>query len=342
MAGRKHHTVPQFLLRAFASRTSGKEAYVWTYRGRDTAIEINIKNIGAERDFYGHDLDARITDLETGFAPLAEALRSCDGPVEIRETADLVAHLTLRTRALRQSAIALAAQMTDRMREHFSNPDVLKAAVRKKMPNSDVLKRLRESMAKEGLKKYEIERRILAAGPKILQVWNRSIDDRAEEMASVVDSGAREAMKGHSESMRASFIDALSSGLEDNPRIRAYREFTWSVHPTTVPLILGDSVCVFEVGGERAFKPWDDETTPTKRIFMPLSPDRLLIGSRDDMLPPVDVPALNRVISRCSLEFFVSSKPTDCPDLPEFIGVWSGIATNSEFNAVWDQIKDDW
>ena len=68
MAGRKHHTVPQFLLRAFANRTSGKEAYVWTNRRGDGGMEINTKNIGAERDFYSHELDARITDLETGFA----------------------------------------------------------------------------------------------------------------------------------------------------------------------------------------------------------------------------------------------------------------------------------
>ena len=342
MAGRKHHTVPQFLLRAFASRTSGKEAYVWTYRRGDGGIEINTKNIGAERDFYGHELDARITDLETGFAPLAEALRCCDGPVDIRETGDLVAHLTLRTRALRQSAIALAAQMTDRMRQYLSNPDVLKAAVRKKMPNSEVLKRLRENMAKEGLKKHEIERRILAAGPKLLQVWNQSIDNRAEEIAPVVNSAAREAMKGHAERMRVTFIDALSRGLDDNPRVRAYREFTWYVLSATEPLILGDSVCVFEVDGERPFKPWDDETTPTKRIFMPLSPNRLLIGSRDDTLPPVDAPVLNRAFSRCSLEFFVSSKRINGPDLAESVGVWSGIATNSELNAVWEQIKDDW
>jgi hypothetical protein len=110
----------------------------------------------------------------------------------------------------------------------------------------------------------------------------------------------------------------------------------------TEPLILGDSVCVFEVDGERPFKPWDDETTPTKRIFMPLSPNRLLIGSRGDTLPPVDAPVLNRAFSRCSLEFFVSSKRINGPDLAESVGVWSGIATNSELNAVWEQIKDDW
>src|SRR5881409_3613050 len=75
MTGRKHHTVPQFLLRAFASRTSGKEAYVWTYRRRESGVEINTRNIGAERDFYGSELDARITALETGFAPLAATLR---------------------------------------------------------------------------------------------------------------------------------------------------------------------------------------------------------------------------------------------------------------------------
>ena len=260
----------------------------------------------------------------------------------MRETADVVAHLSLRTRALRQSAIALAAHMTDRMREYFSNPDVLKAAVRKKMPNSEVLKRLREDMAKEGLKKHEIERRILAAAPRLLEVWNQSIDGRAEELAPVVDSAMREAMKGHAEGMRVSFIDALSRGLEDNPRVRAYRELTWCVVRATEPLILGDSVCVFEVDGERPFKPWDDETTPTKRIFMPLSPHRLLIGSRDDALPTVDVSALNRASSRCSLEFFVSSERIDGSDLSESVAVWSGIATDSELNAVWQQIKDDW
>ena len=96
-------------------------------------IELNVTKIGVEKDFYGKELDDRITELESGFASLADDLRARSGPVDKPEIADLVAHLTLRTRALRQSAIELARKMTDRIRDHVSQPCVIKAAVRKEI-----------------------------------------------------------------------------------------------------------------------------------------------------------------------------------------------------------------
>jgi hypothetical protein len=304
-------------------------------------MEINTKNIGAERDFYGPELDARITALETRFGALAGGLRLQTGLVLEPDIAAMVAHLTLRTRALRQSAIALATNMTDRMRDHFSQSAVLKAAVRKKMPNPEILKWARDQLAEQGLKKHEIEKRILMAGPSLLKIWEQSIEERAEEMAPVVDEAMREAKKGHAARMRVSFIEALSRGLDDNPRIKAYRQLNWFVLPTAESLILGDSVCVFEVDGERPFKPWDDEASPGKRTFLPLSPCRLLIGSREQAVSAVDLRAINSAFARCSLEFFVSAKRVDDPDMIASIGRWSGIASNTELNAVWEQIKND-
>lgn len=115
MAGRRHHTIPQFMLRAFESSKHGRESRVWCYRRDCEPIELSVTKIGVEKDFYGKELDDRITELESGFAPLADDLRASSGPVDKPEVADLFAHLTLRTQALRQSAIDLARKMTDRI-----------------------------------------------------------------------------------------------------------------------------------------------------------------------------------------------------------------------------------
>jgi len=74
VAGRKHHTIPRFLLNGFASGKRGKVVNVWYYRKGSQGIETNTENVGAERDFYGtkeeSDLDERITALEPDYAAL--------------------------------------------------------------------------------------------------------------------------------------------------------------------------------------------------------------------------------------------------------------------------------
>ena len=73
-------------------------------------IELNVTKIGIAKDFYGKELDDRITS----FDPLADDLRARSGPVNKPGMADLVAHLALRTRAIRQSPIDVAWKRTDR------------------------------------------------------------------------------------------------------------------------------------------------------------------------------------------------------------------------------------
>jgi hypothetical protein len=172
-------------------------------------------------------------------------------------------------------------------------------------------------------------------------MWEQNLDDGIKSIVPLADRAMSESAKGLPASMRLGFIDALSRGLEDNPRIKAYRQLEWSVLPTVESLILGDSVCIFEVEGERPFKPWDDEKAPAKRIFMPLCSRRLLIGSRKPSGPEVDVTAINEAFARCSLEFFISSKRLDGSGMIESIGVWSGMASGTELNAAWEQIKAD-
>jgi len=274
---------------------------------------------------------------------MAEDLRNRNGRINKADIGDLVAHLTLRTRALRQSAIELATKMVGRLRGHFSQAEVLKAAARRRLAKAELFQRLRHGLANQGLKRVEIERRILAAGPKLLALWEQTLNEGAEEIAPVLDRVMRESANALSASMRVSFIEALSRGLDNNPRVLAYRRFNWFVLPTAEFVILGDSVCVFETDGDRRFKPWDDEASPGKRILMPLAPGRLLIGTHESEVPDLDVLAVNRAFARCSLEFFVSARRLVGSEaqMVGSIGTWSGIASDDELNAIWEQIKDD-
>src|SRR5438105_4323424 len=112
MAGRRHHTIPRFLLKGFASSLRGKEVYVWLYRKDAAGVETNINNVGVERDFYGRteetDLDARMTHLETNvFSGLIDELRASrtndDDAIYDERIPELVVHLSVRTRQLRDS-----------------------------------------------------------------------------------------------------------------------------------------------------------------------------------------------------------------------------------------------
>ncbi|MEL7228046.1 MAG: DUF4238 domain-containing protein [Cyanobacteria bacterium J06576_12] len=105
MAGRKHHFIPQFLQRGFAT-SRGNEWHAFAHF-RDRAVGLNIRNFGAQRDFYGDPGDTEIDDAITSYegkaASLINELRVQKSNVEISDDgiADLVSHLEMRSRASR-------------------------------------------------------------------------------------------------------------------------------------------------------------------------------------------------------------------------------------------------
>jgi hypothetical protein len=56
------------LLKGFASRLDGQEAFTWVYRRGGRVFEANIKNVAVEKHFYTgkgeNDVDDEITELE--------------------------------------------------------------------------------------------------------------------------------------------------------------------------------------------------------------------------------------------------------------------------------------
>jgi hypothetical protein len=109
MAGKRQHFIPQFLQRGFASHVLGDEVFTWVYRKGAKTFNPNIKNVGVEGFFYSEEddqkLDDTITKAEGHLAHIVNILR-LEGDVhhtDSEEVAQLIAHLEVRTRHLRQS-----------------------------------------------------------------------------------------------------------------------------------------------------------------------------------------------------------------------------------------------
>ena len=126
MAGTIQHILPKFLLKGFASRIQKKEVLTWVYRKDKPPFETNIKNIGAERNFYGKEgklsVDPEITDFEGKYAPLLDELRAIRKNQEIYDPriANFITHLAIRTKHIREFFRESSEFIIERMSDFFS------------------------------------------------------------------------------------------------------------------------------------------------------------------------------------------------------------------------------
>ena len=113
MAGTRHHIIPKFLQKGFASEIQKDKVFTWMYRKGADPCRLATTNIGVKEHFYGRNgepnADDKITLLEKSqYAPLLERLRTKSdkaGVVVVDEPliADLISHLCTRTKNFRAS-----------------------------------------------------------------------------------------------------------------------------------------------------------------------------------------------------------------------------------------------
>ena len=120
---RKHHTVPQSLLRQFATPNNPEQVHVYDKQRRVILPPVSICDAGAERDFYALGSGQLRVSWEPAFQRLddrlAEVLREltvCENLAQVSaairaDISVLVATQLLRTRLQRTSVTALAAQL---------------------------------------------------------------------------------------------------------------------------------------------------------------------------------------------------------------------------------------
>ena len=290
MAGVRHHIVPQFLLRGFASRREGKKAFTWVYRRDSKAFESSIRNIAVSKHFYGQDdtnADDTITGLESDFAVLVNDLRNWSGPIKAANLPALIIHLSIRTKGLRDNMASVSGVMVAELQRHLEQPENMEAALlrRVKKEVDEFLKRNRVPRARQRMARAMLERQVRGS----IEKNKANFATLAAVLTGRLRAGLPEIVKlGHNKALLR-----LHQPQDDSGRKGWYEQFRWRVDVTNTPLILSDAMCLFRCGHDR-FRILDNAEHMATGVFFANR-----YGPRADRHPRRPFDSECRSIKRC-------------------------------------------
>lgn len=342
MAGVRHHILPRFLLKGFASRIKGQESFTWVYRKSAKPFETNIVNVSVEKHFYGRDgetsADAEITDMEGEFASLIEGLRAKDARTEVLDSRIpyFIAHLSIRTKHLRDSFRYSTEYLMEQMTAYLSDFDNFKKLLlsNPKLMKEELVKVLDNVPAPQWQKEMLL--------PLVEHFAPALIDNERALLEMMLQSLIEEIKPVIPKAIKESHIKLLAKDSTTLPRADDYGKLKWFVACAESPIILGDIGCMFETANARRFKPIDDKGDKVVSIYLPLSSHQILVGTSFSSLPQIDYKTLNKATVKCSYEFFICSESsTDKASLAPSIGAWSGILSKKELEQIASEIIHD-
>jgi hypothetical protein len=156
MSGMRQHFIPRFLQEGFASHKTGDEVFTWVYRKDRPPFNTNIINVGVEGLFYtdeeGTTADDLITKEEGPLSIMVQELRNSNpGGISDPRVPELIAHLDIRTRHIRQAVMLTGSYGFSRILDFVGDQDFFVSFLERRLQNDPSM--LRESVLKELLQK---------------------------------------------------------------------------------------------------------------------------------------------------------------------------------------------
>jgi len=323
------HYLPQVLLRGFASANSkGMKTYL--FRSGAEPKLVSIKKIAQERSFHGRrdqsDLESRMSELESRYAPAIRAARLGECEKYIQELPRFVANISARTR---------------NVREGFSNAvEVMLSAAPDGLSTGKHLKKIRNQARKTVTR--NLREGFPALSPKLIRqkvdlLLKREMDKK--DMSKFIKTGVQQVVSQLDvpEMTSDAHNQALGKTFTDTERIELLKSFSWMVDVRAEPTwILGDVGCVakhFNSDGLCSVLMADKEEL--EAVCLPISGEALLIGRSPQSPYEPDAERVNQASAELSQDFFVASVVTNSERaLKHLIGLRSRLMSDDELKRI--------
>lgn len=339
MSGKRQHYLPRFLLAGFSHRKTRKDYYCWAYRVDGKCYEVNIKNIGVEKFFYGSlsdtVVDDSITDIENNLSALVENLRSSAGKTLDSKLSllEFIVHISIRTRHMRESYSEAGNSLIDGIKEVMDTPEKLQNLILERIqsePNflKEVIERELENRGLNALLADDAKKRIneivVEAAPYLVN--NVSTED-CKNIHEALDY-TKKIIPGH---VKEGHLKALKKGLTPDKRIEKLENLEWAtIKFDSHSLVLGDVGVWAMCKDEDHAVPlaWAGDNVET--VVLPISHSHVLIGRSEGATSFLDKTSINKTTISLSKEYFIASTSTHV----ELIPTIGELATMSLQNSV--------
>lgn len=335
MSGRRQHYLPQFLQRSFAHRGSGEYSYVYVHRV-DTHFASNTSGVGVEKDFYSGPEDTtaddNVTKAEEGCVETLSAILRKQFIDESDDVAAVMALYSIRTLKMREAMRELVPQFSDEFKRIASQDEITSDVINQRITdhawmNKRINKLARESGVRDRNKiamvraclRPRLEAELASRKEEIVRQLNDllliCVDRMKREAVGLADSAFEKIFKSNdSLAKRRSMFSGFSYRLLSSQN----KEF-----------ILGDcAVVAADSSGEACLALADsDEHVRLSSIYLPVSHNTVIFGSRDPGATPLEPDQINLLSASLSFSFFISYSPptNETSNLRNQIGTSSGI-----------------
>lgn len=355
MAGTNHHILPKFLLNGFACRTEKKgkktQAFVWWYRNGFDPRETNTDKINVEQHFYGTDdklnVDPAITELEGGFSKVIVSLRDTPELTDISSSGiiEFIAHLTSRTRHLRESIVDSTDVLFTEMESYYADETNGRAFIRDHFQRHPEILREKVNEVIASLPGSRKERRFV--GNRLKRLSNSTLVNKIEQdFPEFFTTQVHEQLLAFKQVLptlaKEGHIKIMAKSLIPVPKVEAYRNLKWTVRDSPIPLILGDVGCLFVVDGYDKWISLDGPNETIRHAYLPISPSKLVIGTLDDFDEKNDFATINLNQARRSREFFIAdSYSKDLLELNQSLATDTRILSDEEIQTIIREAAND-
>lgn len=340
MSGKRHHFIPKFLQKGFSIEIDSKTQKIWVYKKNSSTYPANIIDSGVEGYFYGIDgdnsLDDEITQLEDKYSRLISLARQqpTNTKLDKKSVFKLIYNFEIRTRNLRESFRESMQFVVQEVLNKLSNPKEYEKLLQD-MINDELNKLVDIECEKNGVPRSMM--------PIYRVAFRKESKDKLETLTPLV----HEHMKSACENFKALITDTLTINIKSAhikamlksskkipPKLKWYEQLEYSIYESdNGDIPLGDSIILFHVNEKREFKNFLDDKKSLISVILPISPKRIICGTKNKNYVP-DFFALKRAIISNSKEFFLFSRHDSYLDSLKI-----NISTNSHILSD-DEIKN--
>ena len=319
MSGKRHHFIPQFLLKGFKCKETDKGVFTFIIRKGTQPIEANTKNIAVKSKFYeynGKNSDDIITENESNYAKaIREIITNKSIPIKFKnDTVSFIESLVIRTKYFRDIINFSTHYLIDKASEDLLEDVTLTKIINKVIDKNDLLEKYIDDFCTKNkhVHRQEIER-----------LFREKFKHERQHIVDMLRSLAKEAVPNIFTLLKervlpeicTAQIDALSGTREATARFKRLSGFNWQIKIfEDNNLILGDiGPIAIEENGDVIHPIFSKNML---EIILPISPSIAIIGYHTANEVPLNSSELNTMSASLSLDFIVSSR--NSPDLPSY------------------------
>lgn len=345
MTARRHHYIPQFLLRNFASRRQSQKRWIIQFTRESEPREISTRDAGVARDFYGEGddtLERALSAHESEHAIVVAKVLRGEDPQHFDETlGSMVRLLAYRSRMFREGFLQGASGALHEIASTATREKISKYVER----NFEMLvEEMRSKAPALPLEHQQVLQIVLSEPAFVAELKRQAVQHYqtrrgAAGMAKVI----RQVFEGVDLDafVPKSHNEGIDRSLRGGLALTKSGEVYWSVlrwHSNSV--ILGDNV-VIAFSGEGAPGHLSKHNAAWSEIYAPIAHDTILVASRTDDPPGRGLNDINAAAAGTSQRcFFASCDAAAWRDLASRIGAEGPLLSEEDVKrasqGVWD------